>query len=203
MRETKTYLLPLGSAPVKTPAREESPPEHGTPAVTHAVDMIPPAQEEIAKPKEPYKKKLILALVALMLLGGGAVAAVYLGFLSIHRIPKPVPTKEPVAVTQPTESGPMVKISSLIINLKEEAGRHYIKTTIVMEIGKKEWSEEINAQIPLLTDLAILTVGDKRLEDMKIPTAKENLKKELLAKMNEALKGPKIKQIYFDEFLYQ
>jgi flagellar protein FliL len=203
MKETKTYLLPLGNAPVKTPAREESPPEHSTYAVTHAVDMIPPAQEEIVQPKESYKKKLILALVALMLLGGGAVAAVYLGLLPIQRISKSVPTKEPVAVTHPTESGPMVKISSLIINLKEEAGRHYIKTTIVMEIGKKEWSEEINAQIPLLTDLAILTVGDKRLEDMKIPTAKENLKKELLAKMNEALNGQKIKQIYFDEFLYQ
>jgi flagellar basal body-associated protein FliL len=101
------------------------------------------------------------------------------------------------------EIGPMVKMSPLIINLKEESGHHYIKASIVLEIGQKDWIEEVQSRVPLLTDLAILTLSDKRLEELKSSGAKENLKKELLMKVNQSLDSLKVKQIYFDEFLYQ
>lgn len=99
--------------------------------------------------------------------------------------------------------GPMLKISPLIINLKDEGGRHYIKTTIILEIGQPEWLEEVRSRVPLLTDLAILTLGDKQLKELRNAEAKENLKKELLIKINQALGSPKVAQIYFDEFLFQ
>jgi len=99
--------------------------------------------------------------------------------------------------------GPMLKISPLIINLKEEGGKHYIKTTIILEIGQPEWLEEVRSRVSLLTDLAILTLGDKQLKELQNAEAKENLKKELLIKINQALGSPKVAQIYFDEFLFQ
>jgi len=87
--------------------------------------------------------------------------------------------------------------------LKEESGRHYIKTTIVLEVGKPEWLEEVRSKVPLLTDLAILTLSDKQLKELRNIEAKENLKKELLTQINQALGSPKVAQIYFDEFLLQ
>ncbi len=62
---------------------------------------------------------------------------------------------------------------------------------------------EVKANLPLFTDLVILSLSDKRLEDLRGPQAKENLKKEFLAQMNQALGSPKVTRIYFDEFLFQ
>ena len=73
---------------------------------------------------------------------------------------------------------------------------------IVLEVEKKE-AEEIQSKMPLLMDAAILTLCDKRLEDLKQPEAKDHLKQELLTKMNQHLEPKRIKRIYFDEFLYQ
>jgi flagellar FliL protein len=134
------------------------------------------------------------------LIGGGVGAAIYLGWISIPGFSS---TEKTAVIPTHLKMGPMLKISPLVINLKEEGGRHYVKTTIVLEVGQKEWVEEVQSRIPLLTDLAILTLSDKRLEDLRNSAAKENLKKEILLKVNQALDSPKVNQIYFDEFLYQ
>ena len=99
--------------------------------------------------------------------------------------------------------GPMVKLTSLVINLNEASGRHYIKTTIVLEIGQKEWVEEVEKRIPSLADMVISTLCDKKLEDLKLPQSREEIKKEILARAQKTLQSPKIKQVYFDEFLFQ
>jgi flagellar basal body-associated protein FliL len=57
--------------------------------------------------------------------------------------------------------------------------------------------------MPSLTDMMILTLGDKKLEELRKPENRNNLKKELLDKANQQFPSVKIKQIYFDEFLFQ
>jgi flagellar FliL protein len=99
--------------------------------------------------------------------------------------------------------GPMVKLTPLVINLNEASGRHYIKTTIVLEIGQKEWVEEVEKRLPSLADMVISTLCDKRLEDLRRPQSREEIKKEILARAQKTLQSPKIKQVYFDEFLFQ
>jgi flagellar FliL protein len=167
----------------------------------------PVAKEEVTAPQDKTgipairKIKILIVVVAgFVLIGGGVGAALYLGWISIPGFPS---TKKTAVISTPPQIGPMLKINPLVINLKEEGGRHYIKTTIVLEIGQKEWVEEVQSRIPLFSDLAILTLSDKRLEDLKNSAAKENLRKELLVKVNQALDSPKVNQIYFDEFLYQ
>ncbi len=104
---------------------------------------------------------------------------------------------------RPSWVGPIIKMSPLVVNLNEPGGRHYLKTTIVLELGKREWVEEVQQQIPCLTDMMIMTLGDKKLADMQNPQSKEEIRKELLAKAQRTPVGGMIKQIYFDEFLFQ
>jgi flagellar FliL protein len=99
--------------------------------------------------------------------------------------------------------GPVIKMSPLVVNLNEPSARHYLKTTIVLELGRMEWVEEVQQQIPCLTDLMIMTLGDKKLADMQNPQTKEEIRKELLAKAQRTPVGGMIKQIYFVEFLFQ
>jgi len=188
MKETKIDLIQLDSPPSKPGAKGEA--------------AAP--QEEKGAPKPRNIKILITLVVGFVLLGGGMGAALYLGWLSIPGFS--LTKKNTVlsaSASASAEIGPMVKMSPLIINLKEESGHHYIKASIVLEIGRKDWIEEVQSRVPLLTDLAILTLSDKRLEELKSSGAKENLKKELLMKVNQSLDSLKVKQIYFDEFLYQ
>jgi len=99
--------------------------------------------------------------------------------------------------------GPVIKMSPLVVNLNEPSGRHYLKTTIVLELGRMEWVQEVQHQIPCLTDMMIMTLGDKKLADMQNPQIKEDIRKELLAKAQSTPVGGMIKQIYFAEFLFQ
>ncbi len=184
MKENAIDPIQLASLPPKPVAKEEA---------------IPP-QEKAGIAAIRKIKILIVAMAGFVLIGGGVGAAIYLGWISIPGFSS---TKKPAVISPRPRLGPMLKLSPLVINLKEEGGRHYVKTTIVLEIGQNEWAEEVKSRIPLLTDLAILTLSDKRLEDLKNVAAKENLKKELLEKVNQALNSPKVNQVYFDEFLYQ
>lgn len=99
--------------------------------------------------------------------------------------------------------GPVIKMSPLVVNLNEPGGKHYLKTTIVLELGRTEWVEEVQQQIPCITDMMIMTLGDKKLADMQNPQIKEEIRKELLMKSQGTAVGGMIKQIYFDEFLFQ
>ena len=146
-------------------------------------------------------KKLILPIAILVVILGLVVAASQLGWLSIPGLSKG--TKAEPSGSEKEETGPIVKLNPLVINLKDENGRSYLKTTIALELGKKNQLEEVKKRTSLLTDLVILTLGDKRLEELKQPESKESLKQELLSKMNQQFPSKMIKSVYFDEFLYE
>ena len=184
MEKTRTDPIALDPRPAKAAAREGA--------------AVPPGERVSFKSRNI--KILLLSAVAMTLIGSLVAPGLYLGWVSLPGLSS---AEKKEVVPAAAAIGPMLKISPLIINLKEEGGRHYIKTTIVLEIGQPEWLEEVRSRVPLLTDLAILTLSDKQLKELRNAEAKENLKKELLIKINQALGSPKVAQIYFDEFLLQ
>ena len=147
------------------------------------------------------KKLLIYGMAGLIFLGGSAVAAFQLGWIPISGQAKNKKSESHIA--EQTDMGPIVKLSPIVINLKDEGGRHYLKVTLVLEMGKNDKPEEIQSRMSGLMDTVILTLSDKRMENLKPPESKESLKQELLQKINLQLDPKKVKGIYFDEFLYQ
>jgi flagellar basal body-associated protein FliL len=165
--------------------------------------------EETLPRKKLFKNKKvkIIALAAggLIFLGGGIGVASYMRWIPLPWISKKAPPPKPAEAPAPPQPviGSMVKIDPLTINIKDEKGKHYLKTSIVLEVGRPEWVEEVKANIPLFTDLIILYLSDKGLEDLRNPKAKETLKKEFLTQMNQALGSAKVTRLYFDEYIYQ
>ncbi|MBM4333040.1 MAG: flagellar basal body-associated FliL family protein [Deltaproteobacteria bacterium] len=159
-----------------------------------------PKKEE-SKNKFGKKILLMLGVASVLFIGGGVWMAAYQGWISIPGLSqgkKPEPAKVALQAI-----GPMIKLSPLVVNLNEEKSHHFIKTTIVLEIGRQEWVEDVQNRMPSLTDMVILTLCDKRLEDLRLGDSKDNLKKELLTKAAQVMGSAKIKQIYFEEFLFQ
>ncbi len=173
-------------------------------------DGVSAGREEGESPVEANQKNrsgkpkrfiLMAILLGSVILAGGIGAAGYLGYL-----PLPVRSSSHSADPIPPPKGEMgetLKFSPLIINLNEESGRHYLKTTIVLELDDKKWAEPIQTRMSVFIDTVILTVSAKKLDDLKMADFKERLKKELLAQFNEHLGQKGIRQIYFDEFLFQ
>jgi flagellar protein FliL len=194
MKQTEIDLLPARKAPEKAVDKK---------AVDKSEDD--PFPEESAAPKSK-KKILMLGAAGLVILGGGFAAAAYFGILPVS-IPGISPKQEGEKVEKASPPdvsvGPMVKIKSLVLNLRDERKRNMVKISVVMEVAKPEWAEEVAKRIPVLTDIMILTFSDMHIEELKTPDAKEKLKKKLLANFNQALDSEKIRSIYFDEFLYQ
>lgn len=156
---------------------------------------------EIRKKREKIGMLLFLGMTAGFLLLASWVEMASFAGRGIRRVWAAEKKEEQAPSAR--EVGPMIKLSSLIVNLNEASCRHYIKTTIVLEVAQKEWVDEVQRRIPSLTDMIIVTLGDKKLADLKGPQGKEDLRKELLVKAEKTLASPRIRQIYFDEFLLQ
>jgi len=190
-KKTKIDLIKTEAEPEKEKAHPETEP-------ADKGNETPPPPLPVSGSR---KKLLIFALAGLVFLGGAAFACLKLGVISMpgasHAAKKEVPPREKA------EIGPTLKLPPLVINLKEESGRHYLKITAVLEISKKDGVEEVTKRMSSITDTVLLTLSDKQLQDLKQPESKDELKKELLTKINQQVERPQISQIYFDEFLYQ
>ena len=169
-----------------------------------------PAQTEPEDPeaggkKSTRTKKLFLlsaiGAVVVVVFGGAAVMGSRTGWIHIPGLSPSARAKTSPPVDK-QEMGQVVKLSPLVTNLKEEGARTYVKTTIVLEVDKKA-EAEIQSKMSVLTDVAILTLSDKCLDELKQPGAKDRLKQELLTEMNRHLQPRRITRLYFDEFLYQ
>jgi flagellar basal body-associated protein FliL len=72
-----------------------------------------------------------------------------------------------------------------------------------LEISREEYLAEVKAWTPSILDMIISILCDKKLADLKAPQFKEGLKKELMEKSHQMLGLRRIRNIYFDEFIFQ
>ena len=143
-----------------------------------AIPQAPAAPAtEAAKPAKS-KKKLIIVLVAVLALGGGA----YMFVLK----PKP---------TGPPKPGEVVKLDPIQINL---AASHYLRVGIALQLTasakEADGSKALDAAIAEFSGLPMAEVND--------PKRREHLKKELEEKLGE-LYEKEVMGIYFTEFVTQ
>jgi len=125
----------------------------------------------------------------------------FLGFISAFGFFKGGEAKDIPRNVQ--EVGPIIKMQPLTVNLKEESGRNYLRITVALEIGNKKFVDEVQSKMTQLTDLLITILCEKRLDDLKQPNFKEELKKEFLEKVTTHFPEGQIRQVLFEEFIYQ
>ena len=152
---------------------------------------------------------VIYILAGMLIISGGIMGAMLLGWIHISSPQLEASGSKGgagIAATppqKPPEMGPTLKLNSLVINLNEASGFHFVKAAVVLELGKANDLEKIKERTAPLTDTVILTLGDQRLTDLMNPEYRERLKKELLSRLNQRLQSRQIKKLYFDEFIYQ
>ncbi len=146
-------------------------------------------------------KLLLIALLLLILLGGGGGAAYF--FLFAKKGDKkeedaPKPTVSPEAV------GVMYKLEpSFIVNLADPEMTMYARVSITLEVSAPEVVLEVQKREPILRDAIIEILSNKTSRELRSPEGREQLKLEIIKRINTILVQGGIRNVYFTEFVVQ
>ncbi|WP_055668108.1 flagellar basal body-associated FliL family protein [Desnuesiella massiliensis] len=167
-----------------------------------------------ANKKEKEKEKssgsglkiIIIILLTLILLGGAAFAGFFIFFKDNNNTqavtPNVVNSNNIPTVLLIDEN--IFDLGEFTVNLSDEGGKRYLKAKISIGYDKKNknLAKEMEPKKIILRDSVITVLTSKKATDMT-QKGKEDLKKELLDKINPLFKDGRITSIYFDDILVQ
>ncbi|MBW9170665.1 flagellar basal body-associated FliL family protein [Clostridium estertheticum] len=148
------------------------------------------------KPKKGNSLKLvIIVLLGLIVVGGAAYGGMMLA-------------SKKGASTTTSAKAPTVKevtysLDECLVNLTDSDAKRYLKVLVYVGYGEnEELSTELKEQKPIIRDLVIKTLRSKKAADFD-DSVVDNIKKELITKINPVLTKGKIDHIYFNDLLVQ
>jgi flagellar FliL protein len=167
--------------------------------MANAAEEIPEEAEVEEAPKGGGGLKwVIIGVVALVILGGGAGAWFFLSGDAKSEKPKPT-EKEQVAAL----AGPIISLAPFIVNLADPKGKRYLKVKVEMELSNQVTEKELRKRMPQVRDQIILSLSSKSYQQVRGVPGKNVLRDELTARTNAILKLGKVKKVYFTDFVVQ
>jgi len=171
-----------------------------------------PKPENPADHKADGKKKgkpIVKILIGGVLLGGiGLGAFMFLSGKSAatedHAKPSTDKHAEPTieAADKKTKTQ-VIKLSPIIVNLRNTKGTRYLKCTIGMETASPAVAEELTRLSPQLSDFLVEKFSTVDISDVDNSAGRTKLKREILTGTNELLESGFINAVYFTEFVIQ
>jgi flagellar FliL protein len=142
------------------------------------------------------KKKLIFILIpVLLILIGGAGAYFFL----THK--KKESTKQ--MVVAPQKLGVMYNLGSFLVNLADKNANTYAKVSITLELSNEKVQQEVVKRLPIIKDAVINLLSSKTYDEIRTPEGKEELRLELIKRINAILVTGGVQNIYFTQFIVQ
>ncbi len=159
---------------------------------------------------------IITVVVLLLILIAGSIAG-YLFLNSDNDILQDANTPKEIAQTNQatsnnthkgrstnySEVGVMYPMDKFIVNLLSDSGGRYLKISMNFELSTEELSAELDQKQPLIRDIVIRTLSGKTYEEISTIRGKENLKDELVDKINQVLTNGQVNNIFFTDFVIQ
>lgn len=152
-------------------------------------------KEEVGKSGSKKKLIFILIPVILLLIGGGAGAYFFL----THK--KKESTKQ--MVVAPKKLGVMYDLGSFLVNLADKNANTYAKVSITLELSNEKVQQEVVKRLPIIKDAVINLLSSKTYDEIRTPEGKEELRLELIKRINAILITGGVQNIYFTQFIVQ
>lgn len=160
-------------------------------------------------------KLVIIILLVLVIVGGGAFAAWFVFFnkntadastskTAAATTQKVVVTNDP-NVTSYEASDYTLELDEFLVNLSDDGGKKYLKVKMILGYNtkeKKKFPAELQAKKPILRDTIISALRNRKSTDI---TAKgiEDLKKEIMNRVNVNLEYGKINNVFITDIIVQ
>jgi flagellar FliL protein len=176
-----------------------------------AEDAEKPVEEAEAGKK---KSKLPLIGSGVVVVAGAVVALWYLGIGPFaggapkHAAATAAVDGEHGAAEAETDRGGgksngILALEPFIANLADDGGRRYLKATFQIDFGKSEVPPTMQARLPQVRDLLLTLFTSKTFDDVRTPEGKQQLREEIIARVNQVLDRDLAKAVYFTEFIVQ
>ena len=162
-----------------------------------------PAAAEDKKPR-PLIKMIVMFAILQVVLATGAFF-----YVKMMVMPKAASTSgsqaQAAAIKDVNrEPGQVFVTENIIVNPAGTNGTRYLSTSIGLEHVK---SEIIAARMeelkPVIRDIIIAVLSAKSLEELSAPESKENIRSEILTKVNQAISPYKVDKVYFVDYVLQ
>ncbi len=146
------------------------------------------------------KKLLLIALLLLILLIGGG-AGYFLVFKKGGEEEKKEEAKPKVS---PEAVGVMYKLEpAFIVNLADPEVTMYARVSITLELSAPEVTMEVQKREPIIRDAIIEILSNKTSRELRSPEGREQLKLEIIKRVNTILVQGGVRNVYFTEFVVQ
>ncbi len=184
-----------------------------------------------SKPAKGSRKKLTWLVSVVVLLGGAGAAAWYAGVLPIGRrhgrhaqataavegeaggeggaaadgdADREASAEDAHAGRATRDrSGATLPLETFIANLADDGGKRYLKTTMQVEFLGETVPSGVDARLPQIRDLLLTLLTSKTFDQIRTPEGKQELREEIIARLNQVLDRDAVKAVYFTEFIVQ
>ena len=154
------------------------------------------AEGEAAPSKRKFPlKKIIFALVALIVIGGGGAGGYLMFFGNGHG-------EKPVAVVKPPA---FFDLPEVLVNLSNAGGERtqYLRAKIVLEVADQATVEQIRPVLPRVLDAFQTYLREMRTTDLDGSAGLYRLRDELTRRVNVAIAPSRVNAVLFKEFVVQ
>jgi flagellar FliL protein len=141
-------------------------------------------------------RKSLISMILALLLGVGLGVA---GTIGAQKYILKGSGQSAPATSQPKTVGPLLPLGEFTVNLQ---GGAFLKTTITVEVTDAKAETLLKTQDAFLKDRVNTVLSNKTLTDVQTSVAREKLRKELIAKLNE-VGNNQISDVLFLAMVYQ
>ncbi len=156
--------------------------------------------------KKGGKKKLIIILVVLLLLLGGGGAAAY-KFLVLDKQKAEEKEKKAEKIVEEIKNvedlGVQFDVGTFIVNLQDKDADRYLKISIVLDVQDDKIKAELEKRLPQVKDAITTLLFTKSSSQLRTAEGIEELKEEILKRVNAILPIGGVKNVYFTDFVIQ
>ena len=129
----------------------------------------------------------------LILIGGGVGA--YFFLFSKKDKKEELPAQSKVGI--------MMDVGVFTVNLADKDKDAYARIAITLELSDEKVRQEVEKRMPIVKDAIIDVISSKTSSFVRTPEGRENLRLELIKRINTILIEGGVRNIYFTEFVVQ
>jgi len=156
-----------------------------------------------AKPKSGAMLWIIVGIVNVVLLGGGAFFVLTRSSAAKTAEPADPHAPQPAVAANAGGAGPILKLDPFVANLNEPDGNRYIKLTMAVEMADEPALQAADKQVTRLRDAVLVFLSSLGVTDTQGAEGKEAIRKELLDRSKRVLGAQAVRGVFYSEFVLQ
>lgn len=168
--------------------------------------MAEEAKEQEEK-KEGGKKKLIIILLIILLIAAAGGGAAYKFLVLDKQDEKAKKEKKAEKIVEEIknveELGIQFDVGTFIVNLQDRDADRYLKISLVLEVQDEKIKMELEKRLPQIKDAITTLLFTKSSKELKTAEGIEELKEEIIKRINAILPIGGVKNVYFTDFVIQ